>query len=832
MGNLIQDLRYGLRVLAKSPAFTAVALLALALGIGANTVVFSAFNAAMLRPLPYREPERIVTVWDSYPQIGAGKYGVAYANFVDMKERTRDVFEPLALYQAASNTTFNLTSEGTPERLQGTRATGDFFRALGVAPLLGRTITAEDEEPGRNHVAVVSYGLWRRLLGGDAQAINRTLRLNDEDYRVIGVMPPGFEFPSGAEMPPGQQFAAGTDLWTPLTIPTDPAARLDRSRHTYRAVARLKSGVSFEEARARVLAVVGQLVAEHPDDNLGLGASVLTLRENQVGGMRPAMLALLVAVGFVLLIACTNIANLLLSRATVRQKEFALRAALGASRRRILRQLLTESLLLSLAGGALGVLLSVFALSSLAAFVPANIPRVGEADIDWRVLAFTVALTLLTGVLFGLAPAVQASKPDLIEGVKADGRGAAGSASRKRLRDLLVVSEVVLVFVLLVAAGLMLKSFRRLQDVSAGFDPQRVLTARVTLPAASYAPQRKLLFYHQLVERLSQSPGVEAAAVVRDLPLSGTDPRYSVAIEGRPETQEGFGLTVRVRIISPDYFKAMGIGLKEGRSFSKGDSRDAPGAAIINESAVREFFAGEDPLGKTLITVGGYAPDKCRVVGVVGDVRFGGLDARPEPEIYVPYEQLPESFIQPGVGSMAVVLKGAGDPSGLADGLRQGVAAIDPNVPVTSVRSMEAVLDESLAPRRFNLVLLVAFACVALVLAAVGIYGVLSYWVTQRTREIGIRMALGAQASDVFRLVVFQAMSVVAVGLGIGVLGALALARALSSALPGLLFGVSAADPLTFSLIALLLTLVSLAACYVPARRAAKVDPGVALRYE
>jgi putative ABC transport system permease protein len=418
----------------------------------------------------------------------------------------------------------------------------------------------------------------------------------------------------------------------------------------------------------------------------------------------------------------------------------------------------------------------------------------------------------------------------LIEGVKSDGRGMAGSASHNRLRNLLVVSEVVLVFVLLIAAGLMLKSFHRLQQVAAGFDPQHVLTARVTLPANSYTPQRKLLFYRQLVDRLSQSPGVQAAAVIRDLPLSGTDPRYSVGVEGRPDTQQGFGLTVRVRIISPDYFKAMGIQLKRGRYFTNQDDQHAPGVAIINESAAREFFPQADPSGATLLTYGGYAPDKCQLVGVVGDVKFGGLDTETDPEIYVPFEQLPESFIQPGIGSMAIVLKGTGEPTELTGNVRQEVAAIDRNVPVTSIQSMEELLAGSLAPRRFNLLLLVIFACVSLSLAAVGIYGVLSYLVTQRTREIGIRMALGAQKLDVFKLVISQAMTVVLVGLGLGVLSALVLARLLAHTLPSLLFGVRATDPLTFVLTAVLLAATALAACFFPARRAIKVEPTIALR--
>jgi putative ABC transport system permease protein len=831
MGDVIRDLRLAARLLLKHPTFTAITLLVLALGIGANTVIFSAFNAVMLRPLPYKDPERIVTVWDSFPQLGVRKIGVTYANFADLEERNH-VFDPLALYTAGSTTAFNMTGTGGPERVQGARATGDFFRALGVAPLLGRALTSEDEEPGRNRVAVLGYGLWRRDFGGDARVVGQNIKLNDEDYRVVGVMPPGFSFPSGAEMPAGQQFDSATEIWTPLTVPNTPSACNDRLVRGYRAVARLKPGVTIEQAQSDASMVIKQLVAEHPDANEGLSVSVTTMRENQVGEFRPAMWALLGAVAFVLLIACANIANLLLSRAAARQKEFAVRAALGASRGRLLRQLLTESLLLSAVGGLLGLVLSVVALRALVAFAPANIPRIAEAGIDPRVLAFTVLVSLVTGLLFGLAPALHAARTDLYEGVKEGGRGASGGAAQSRLRNLLVVSEVMLVFVLLIAAGLMLRSFRRLLDVAPGFDPSHVLTARVTLPPASYPTPKKLLFYRQLVERVSREQGVEAAALVRDLPLSGTDPRYGVTVAGRSDAVQGGGYTVRDRIISPDYFKVMGIPLRRGRYFTEQDDRGAPAVAIVNESAVRKIFPNQDPLGQVLVNGGNYAPDNCQIVGVVGDVKFGGLNTESDPEVYVHYRQLPESFMQPGVGSMALVVRGAGNPSELAGMVRQQVAALDQNIPVSPVLTMDEVLSGSLAPRRFNLLLLSAFAVVALLLAAVGIYGVLSYWVEQRTREIGIRMALGASASDIFRLVVFRAMSAVAVGLVAGVLVALALARLLSSTLSGLLFGVRATDPATFAVVTLLLALVSLVACYVPARRAIRVEPTTALRFE
>jgi len=830
--DLLRDIKYGARSLAKNPGFATVAVLTLALGIGANTVIFSAFNAVMLRPLPYTDPDRVVTVWDSFVSLGAAKFGVAYLNFMDMKERTH-VYEPLALYQAASNTTYNLTGVAGPERIQGTRATGDFFRALNVSPLIGRTIAVEDEEPGRNHVVVLSYSLWQRDFGGDPLVIDRSLKLNDEDYRVIGVMPHGFEFPSGPEMPAGQQFASATELWVPLTIPPNSPLRQDRVAHSFRAVARLKPGVTAEQARAETISIVQQLVAEHPQENQGLGASVITLKENQVGAIRPALWSLLVAVCFVLLIACANIANLLLSRAAVRRKEFTVRAALGASRRRIVQQLLTESLLLSAIGGALGLLLSVVAIRFLIAFVPGNIPRMNEVSVDFRVLAFTVSVSLLTGILFGIVPALHSSRLNLYEGVKSDGRGLAGATGQHRLRNLLVISEVGLVLILLIAGCLMLRSFRRLLEVTPGFDPQHVLAARVTLPPRPYPGQKKAMFYHQLLDRVAQTPGVQAAAAIRDLPLSGTDPRYGVTVEGRSDAQQANGgYTIRLRVISPDYFKVMGVPVKQGRPFTDHDDQNAPAVSIINESAARQIFPGENPIGKVLQTIGGYAADKVEVVGVVGDVKFGGLDSQLEPELYINYPKLPEAFIQAAIGSMALVVRGTGEPSSLTGQLRQQVAAIDQNIPLTSMQTMDDQLAHSLAPRKFNLMLLVVFGVVSLLLAAVGIYGVLSYWVAQRLQEIGIRMALGAQAFDIFKLVVFQAMSVVSIGLGIGVLAAIALTRVLSNQLPSLLFGVKATDPATFVWMILLLAATAFAACYFPARRAIKVEPTIALRAE
>ena len=822
------DLRFAIRLFLKHPAYTAIIITTLALGIGSNTAIFSAFNAIMLRPLPYNDPERIVTVWDSFPKLGVKKIGVTYANFTDLKERNK-VFETLALYAAGSTTAFNLTGLGGPERIQATSASADFFRALGVSALHGRTFTDDDGQPGRNRVAVLGYNLWQRDFGGDPNIVNHNIKLNDVDFVVVGVMPPGFSFPSGAEMPPGQQFASATELWVPLTIPNMPAARNDRQVRGYRAVARVKPGVTIKQAEAETRAIAQQLVTEHPQENEGLDMSVTTMRENQVGELRPAMFALLSAAGFVLLIACANIANLLLSRATSRQREFTIRSALGASRRRIVRQLLTESLLLSMIGGFVGLLFSL-SLRLLIALAPANIPHLTEARLDVRVLLFTFVISVLTGVLFGLVPALHASRLNLHEGIKEGARGSTGS--NQRWQNVLIGSEVALVFILLIAAGLMLRSFRRLSDVAPGFQAEHVLTARVTLPAVSYPTQKKLQFYGQLLDGLNHESRVAASAVVRDLPLSGTDPRYGVTVQGRPDNPQGDGYTVRDRIISADYFKVMGIPLKRGRFFDDHDDARAPAVAIINESAAATIFSGENPLGHVLVNGGKYAPDNCRIVGVVGDVKFGGLESQPDPEVYVSYKQLPESFMQPGIGSMALIVRSAGKPEDMVRAIRQDVTSLDNGIPVSSVTTMDDVLATSLAPRRFNVLLLSIFSIVALTLAAVGIYGVLSYWVAERTREIGIRTALGANASDIFKLVISKAMRIVVIGLIVGLVAGLALARFLSSTFFGLLFGVKATDPVTYAFVALLLMSVAFIACYIPAWRAIKVDPTIALRGE
>lgn len=829
MDSLIQDVRYGLHNLLKHKTFSAIAVATLALGIGVNAVMFSAFNAVMLKPLPYREPGRIVMVWDTFQRVGASKFGVAYANFADVKARTSDVFESLAIFQAQSNSTFNLTGVATPQRLQGARVTGGFFESLGVSPLLGRLLNADDEVTGRNRVVVVSYDFWRNSLGSDPKATERTLELNGTPYRVVGVMPAGFAFPSSQEMPPGQRFGVPNDLWAPLTVAANSPTATDRIHHSFRVVGRLKPGVTVQRAQQRANTVFQQITSEHPTDNAGLGVSVMTLKENQVAAVRPVLVALLAAVGLVLLIACTNVANLVLSRATMRQKEFAIRASLGATHRRLLQQLLTESVLLATVGGLAGLAAAAAATRSLAALVPADIPRMAEVTLDWRVLLFTAGISLLTGILFGLVPALQASRPNLFDVVKTEGRSSTGTLAQKRLRNALVGAEIALVFVLLMGAGLMLRSFEHLQSAPAGFDPNQVMTGRVTLPGA-YPVDRKLQFYRDLTARLSELPSVRSAAVVRDLPLGGTDPRYGVTVAGRPDAEQPDGYTVRVRIVSPRYFETMGVAVKQGRAIDARDGHAGAPVAMLNENAARAIFPNQPVIGRTLISFGGFAQERLEVVGVASDVKFGGLDTEADGEIYVPFDQLPDSFVQPGIGSMAMVLKTQGDPLALATPLRNVVSAIDPNVPVSALVTMDSMVATSLAPRRFNLMLLAIFGGASLMLAAVGIYGVLSYWVSQRTREIGTRMALGAEARQVMTLVLSEAMRVVLYGLAIGAVIGLVVARLVARVMPTALVGVSINDPLTTIVAGLVLVATAAVACAVPARRAVSIDPTTALR--
>jgi len=810
MQSLLQDLRYAFRMMADNRGFTAVAVIALALGIGANSIIFSVVNAVLLRSLPFPEPDRIVLVYESDLQQQS-KEGVAAANFVDWRDQNQ-VLESIAAYREEA---FSLTGSDRPERVPGAVATAGLFPVLAVQPIAGRVFQHGDENRGLGRVAVISQSLWDRRFGSDPNIIGQKLTANGEPLTVIGVMPAGFRFPGES------------DLWIPprQSVPEwvlKPALDMTANRDTHylNAVARLKSGVTLQQARAEMDVVARRMEEQNPVSNGGRGVNLTLLREQAVGKIRPALLVLFGAVGFVLLIACANVANLLLARAAARQKEIAIRTALGATRWRLVRQLLTESVVLAMAGAGLGLLLALWGIDRLIAVVPPELRGAQNIKIDGLVLGFTIIVALATGVVFGLFPALQATRSDLNETLKEGGRGGTAGARRNRARSLLVVSEIALSMVLLIGAGLMIKSFVRLEQVNPGFEPHNVLTVRLTLPPAQYPDNRsRAAFVQQVVQRFQSIPGVQSAAAISRLPLTSGNSSRGVSISGRPTDGTGDGPNADYRVISSDYFRTIGTPLLKGRAFTEADNTNAPPVAIINESMAKQYWPGEDPLGQRL-RIDTDDP-WMEIVGVVGDVKHFGLDTESRSEFYVPYLNDPWPF-------MTAVVRTTGSPNGLPDAMRNEVWAVDKEMPVSDIKTMEQLLSASIARRRFNMLLLGIFASVALLLAAVGIYGVISYSVTQRTHEMGIRMALGAKPSDVVKLVVGQGIALTLTGVGIGLAGAFALTRVLAS----LLFEVGTTDLATFVGISLLLTGVALGACFIPARRAAKVDPMVALRYE
>jgi putative ABC transport system permease protein len=810
LGDLKHDLRYGVRMLWKNPGFTAVAVVALALGIGANSAIFSVVNTVLLQPLPYKEPERLVMVWEDDTKHGYPNDTPAAANYVDWREQNQ-VFEGMA---AMADQSFNLTGSGEPERIDGKRVNANLFELLGAAPQHGRAFAAEEDRPGANKVVILSHALWQRRFGSDAGLVGRTLTLNGEGHTVVGVMPADFQFPDRQ-----------ADLWVPIAFTQQEAA--NRGRHYLEVVARLKRGVTLEQARAEMSTIAARLQQQYPEQNTDLGASVVPLHEHLVGDIRPALLVLLGAVGFVLLVACANVANLLLARAAGRQKEIALRTALGASRLRLVRQFLTESVLLAVLGGAVGLLLSVWGVTLLKSFIPENISQVKAIAVDARVLGFTILVTMLTGLVFGLAPAAQASRFNLNETLKEGGRDAAAARGGNRIRGLLVVAEVAVSLVLLVGAGLLINSFLRLRSVDPGFRTDNLLTMSVVLPQQKYPDQtRRAAFYADMIRRVEALPGVRSAAVTNWIPLVMQGDSIGISVEGVPDPAPGQGKrpVVVTRVVSPHYFGTMGIRLLQGREFEDGRDRvDSPCVVAVSEAMARRFWPEGSALGKR-ITPGSpqNADNWCEVVGVVNDVRQRELASESPPMMYFSYAQA--GFFAPRY----LVVSTEGDPLALAGTVRKTVWEVDRDQPVSNVSSMEGVLSESIARQRFSTLLLGIFAGVALVLAAVGIYGVMSYSMAQRTREIGIRMALGAQKRDVLKLAVGQGLKLVAIGVALGLAGALALTRLMSS----LLFGISATDPATLVTISLVLVAVALLASYIPARRAAKVDPLIALRYE
>jgi len=817
MKTLWQDLQYGARTFLKSPGFTLIAILTLALGIGINTAIFSVVNAVLLRPLPYQEPERLMLVGEVNPHAAINQVSIAPANFADYRDQNKS-FQSLGLYRITARSGFNLAGDGPPERVVGATVSASLFPTLGVNPKLGRHFQPEEEVQGSNNSVILSHGLWERRFGSDPTIIDKSLSLNGVSYKVVGVMPQGFNFPSKDVMPNGGGgITKPIDLWVPLALgPKDWQAR--GSRYLF-AVGRLKQGATVEQAQADLALIAGGLQQQHGQVKDWF-AKVIPMQEQAVGSIKLALLVLFGAVGFVLLIACANVANLLLARAAARRKEIAIRVALGATRGRVIRQLLTESLLLALCGGLLGMLLAIWAVHLLVSLAPSSVPLSAGVGLDTRVVVFTLGISFVTAILFGLAPAFQASKVDLNETLKAGGRNTAGSGSQ-RVRSLLVVSEIALAGLLLIGAALLVKSFFRLQNVSPGFDPSNVLTFQISLPPAQYADDTKSSnFYRQLQERMKSLPGVQSVSGTTALPMSSGSGYTSFTIAGRPPLPPGEFLFAEHIALFPDYFRTMRIPMLKGREFAAQDSfKDAP-VAVINEAMAKLYWPNEDPIGKRILI--DYDQGVAReIVGVTSNVRHFGLDAEPKPEMYVPQYQY-ESL------SSYLTVRTTNDPQTLVPAAAQAARDIDKDVPVYNTLSMEETISTSLARQRFSMLLMSIFAGIAAVLACIGLYGVMAYSVYQRHNELGIRLALGAQTRDILRLIVGHGLKLALIGIAIGLVGAFLLTRVISS----LLYGVSATDPFIFVGIALLLTVVALISSLVPARRATRVDPMIALRGE
>jgi putative ABC transport system permease protein len=797
--DFMHDLRYALRMLLKNPGFTIVAVIALALGIGANSAIFSVVNTVLLRPLPYKDPEQLVMVWEDATKNGYPRDTPAAANFIDWRDQNQ-VFEGMA---AIADESFNLTNAGDPERLEGRLVSANLFPLLGVEAQIGRVFTAADDQPGSHHVVLLSYGLWQRRFGGDSNIIGKSLTLNGESYTVVGVMPARFQFPTSDDQ-----------VWVPIAFTSEQAA--NRNRHYLQVVGRLKPGVTLAQAQSEMNTIATRLQQQYPQSNADLGAAVTSLHEHLVGDIKPALLILLGAVG---------VANLLLARAAVRQKEIAVRVALGARRLRLVRQFLTESVLLSTLGGIVGLVIAYTGLFLLRTFIPENISQAREISIDLKVLGFTLFVSVATGVIFGLAPALQAVRFNQSETLKEGGRDAATGGSGKRLRSVLVMAEVAISLVLLIGAGLLINSFMRLRNVDPGFRIDNLLTMKIVLPQPKYEEfARRQAFYTELVQRVEALAGVRSAAVTTNLPLYRQGNSIGIRIEGKPDPPPGQENIAVTRIISPGYFDTMTIPLLSGRKLTDQDTETSRNAsAVISETMARRFWPNEDPIGKR-IAIGRIRSDEdwVNVVGVVKDVRQFELTAEPRPQMYLSYKQAGFFPLDD------LVVKTDVDPSSLAATVRKTVWEIDKDQPVSDIRTMEEILAASIARQRFSMLLLAIFAGVAMVLAGVGIYGVMSYSVAQRTHEIGIRMALGAQTGAVLKLAVGYGMRLVIIGIVIGLVAAFALTRLMST----LLFGVTATDPTTFTVISLLLAGVAAIASYIPARRATKVDPIIALRYE
>jgi predicted permease len=811
--DLTQDVRYSLRTLRKSPGFTAVAALTLALGIGANTAIFSVVNAVLLRPYPYKDEDRLVCLWETrLPEVPG--FNPSPANFLDWQKQNT-VFEQL---EAVNVRDFNLIGGANPERIRGMVITHGLFSMLGVRPQIGRDFFPDEDQPGHSNVAILSHELWQRRFGGDPSILNQSLLLDDQQFTVIGVMPPSR----------GLRWR-DTDIWAPIAFT---AAQVQNRRgDVLNVLGRLKPEVTLEQARSEMSLIADRLANRYPDTNAGWNVRVSPLQEDVVSEIRPSLLLLLGAVAFVLLIACANVANLLLARAAVRQKEIAVRTALGASRWRIVRQLFTESLLLSLAGAIIGLTLASWGLKIMMAMADVFWPRVMDLSLDVRILAFTIAITLLTGLSFGMVPALQVSKPNLNEMLKDAGRGSTEGGRRRLVRNALVVVEVAISLVLLVGAGLLMRSFIGLQKVDPGFDPKNALTVSIALPKRKYPERdRQAAFYSRLIERVSALPGVKAVGAASHVPFSNAhwDGGFGSGfrIEGQADDQVEAGANYYsvYYSVSLNYFRAMGIPLLRGRLFTELDTKGALRVAIISSTMAERYFPNEDPIGKRIQLAGMLNSDPKvyrEIVGIVGDVKSYGLGRETPPQTYEPYTQetLP---------SMTLVARTAGDPMGLNEAIRREVLQLDKEQPIFSSETLDSLIAKSTGDQRFSMMLLGVFAAAAIALASVGLYGVMSYAVTQRTHEVGIRMALGAQRRDVVGLILRQGLRLALSGIAIGLIAAWAATRLLIN----MLYGVSATDLPTFAGVSLLLIGVALLACYIPARRATKVDPMAALRSE
>ncbi len=818
METLIQDIRYAIRSLVKHPGLTAVALITLALGIGANTAIFSVVNAVVLRPLPYAEPDRLVTLWETMP--GSDQRSVAPGNFVDWRDQNKSFQELAATFYG----NFNVTGDGEADRVDGSTVTSNLMKVLGVRPQLGRSFEAEDDNHQDRNLVMISHGLWQRRFGGATDVVGRTMIVDELPHTIIGVMPEGFQYPQRSQMWVLGRNRGAIPLSLIAQVPDNDWTH-ERDAHFIGVIGRLRPGVTLSQGQSDIAGITRRLEEDFPKTNGGLGSNLVPLHTQVVGDVRKTLFILLGAVGLVLLIACTNVANLMLARASQRDREIAIRAAVGASRRRLVRQLLTESVLLSTLGGLAGLVVSIWVVDLFIKLSPGDIPRLNEASVDPLLLGFALLISLLTGLGFGLLPAFQASRANLNTALKDGGTKATEGRQRRNARNGLVITEVALAQVLLVGAALLALSYVRVSQINPGFNADRVLTAKIAPARKKYPdPKARSAFYGTILDHLEHMPGVESAGMVMSLPLSGSSMNRGFRTEGRPDPKPDENITMDFQIVSPSYFPTLQIPVKRGRGLTEADTENSERVIVINETMARQYWPSEDPVGKRM-AIGDSSKDTSwrTIVGVVGDNRHASLNEPPVPTAFISYHQDLESWPR-----MGFVIKATSDPASLTGAVRKELASIDPTQPVYAIEPMNNLLSASVAQRRFIMLLLGSLATVAIALAMVGVYGVISFSVSERTHEIGIRMALGAHRWDVLRMVLGQGMGLTTIGIVVGVAAAFGLTRLLTS----MLFEVSPTDAATFSIVAGAVAVVASVACYIPARRATKVDPLVALRYE